>query len=154
MIELVPATIEHAEAIAANAREADVAELWAQARSTPLDAMKGGIKATRSATTVLLDDEPVAMFGVTPVSLLKGWGAPWLVGSARLDTMTMRKALLREAREVFAGWQRGYSFLLNFVDDRNERAKHWLAWLGFTLHETQPFGPDALPFRAFYWRSP
>src|SRR5690606_18383941 len=136
------------------ARQADIDELWAQARSAPLDSMKGGMRWTRSATVALLDGEPVCMFGVTPVSLLRGWGVPWLIGSARMDSMAMKRALLREARHVISEWQGRYTFLLNFVDERNERAMHWLAWLGFTLQEPQPHGPDGLPFRAFYWRKP
>ena len=152
MIEIVPAEDWHASAIAAMARDADIAELWAIGRQTPLSAMRAGMKFSR-ATVALLDGDPVAMFGVCPASLLLGRGIPWMVGSRRLDEMALKRALLREAVSVVRGWQARYDFLLNFVDDRNTSAIRWLRWLGFTVSsETQPIGEDGMPFRTFYWR--
>lgn len=152
MIELVPAEDWHASVIAAMARDADRAELWAAGRHAPLDAMRAGMKVSRSSTA-MLGSEPVAMFGVTPVSLLLGRGIPWMVGSRRLDEMALKRALLREAVSVVRGWQARYDFLLNFVDDRNTSAIRWLRWLGFTVSsETQPIGEDGMPFRTFHWR--
>lgn len=152
MIEIVPAEGWHASAIAAAARNADVAELWAAGRHTPLDAMLAGMRLAR-AQTALLDGEPIAMFGVSPVSLLLGRGVPWMVGSSLLDTMPLRRALLREAVGVLRGWQKRYRLLLNFVDERNVSAQRWLRWLGFTLSdEPQPMGADGVLFRMFFWR--
>lgn len=152
IITFEPATLDHAHAIAAHARKADTDELWTQARATPYQSMRKGIKLTRSATTALMDGEPIAMFGVTPISLLKGWGIPWMVGSTLMDGMAVKRGLLRDARRYFVMWQQGYTFLLNFVDDRNTQAIRWLEWLGFTVLDPQPHGFDGLPFRTFYWR--
>lgn len=152
MIVIERAQDWHAVAIGANARPADVDELWAIGRCTPVEAMRAGMKLSR-AETALCDGVPVAMFGVTPLSLLLGRGVPWMVGSSLLDTMPLRRALLREAVGVLRGWQDRYSFLLNFVDERNVSAQRWLRWLGFTLgDDPQPMGADGAPFRMFYWR--
>lgn len=150
-VEVVPAQYWHADAIAANPREADVAELYAQAHVSPEQAMTLGLRLARNARTGFVDGEAVCMFGVTPYSILRGWGNPWMVGSRALERMSVRKALLRHARAELADMQATYSLLFNFVDDRNERAHHWLRWLGFTLSDPMPYGPDGLPFRFFNW---
>lgn len=152
IVEIVPATLAHAEVIAANARQADIDEMWAAARHSPLDAMRGGLRLTRRARTGLIDGEPVCMFGVTPMSLIRGWGAPWMVASARMDELRAQKELLRRARGVFAEWKREYALLMNFVDERNLAAQRWIAWLGFDLKDTYTIGADAMPFRMFIWR--
>lgn len=151
MIEIVPATREHAEFIAANPRPADVAEVWAQDRTHPLDVMLKGLKVSPHVQTGMVDGEPIGMFGVTPLSLIRGIGLPWMMASARADILQARKALLRESREVVGAWRVQYKYLANVVDDRNTRAKQWLEWLGFELAETYLIGPDQLPFRMFKW---
>lgn len=150
-VELVPAEYWHAEEIAANAREADIDELWAQARSTPARALRYGMKACPGATTGLLDGTPACMFGVTPYSILRGWGTPWLVGSRALAPLSAQKAFLRESEQVMGRWHEDYALLFNFVDVRNTPACRWLAWLGFTLLPPIPYGPDRRPFHPFVW---
>ena len=151
MIEIVKATREHAEFIAANPRPADVAEAWTQDRTTPLDVMLRGIRYSPNAQTGMVDGEPIGMFGVSPMSLIRGIGVPWMMASARADILQARKALLRESRDVVGAWREQYKFLANVVDDRNVRAKQWLEWLGFEIGETYHLGPDQMPFRMFTW---
>ena len=43
----------------------------------------------------------------------------------------------------------GYTWLVNWVDDRNTCAIRWLKWMGFTIHEPEPYGVANLPFRRF-----
>ena len=150
-VEIVAAEYWHVDAIAANARQADVEELWAQARATPAEAMRRGMKLTASARTGLVDDVPVCMFGVTPYSILRGQGVPWMVGSNALDRLSVQKALLVQSRIAIAEMWDSYTLLFNTVDDRNAAAKRWLAWLGFTLLEPITCGPDRIAFRPFYW---
>lgn len=151
--ELVPALPWHADAIAANARQADIDELWAQGRSSPLRALRYGMKVCPRARTGLLDGEPVCMFGVTPYSILRGQGVPWMVGTRALEGLSAQKALLRVSEQVMGGWMGEYSLLFNFVDQRNVAAHRWLRWLGFTLRDPVPYGPDHLPFHPFFWSS-
>lgn len=150
-VEIVPATLAHAEAIAADARQADVDELWAQARATPLSALRVGLRSTSRARTGLVDGVPVCLFGVSPFSILSGQGTPWMVGSNGLKPLRVQKALLIHSRLEFAAMRANYSVLFNAVDDRNTSAKRWLTWLGFTLLGPMIYGPDRLPFRPFYW---
>lgn len=113
--------------------------------------MRRGMKMSASATTGLFGGEPVAMFGVTPYSILHSMGTPWLVGSTALDRLSVQKALLVHSRRHVRSWRERYDLLFNTVDDRNEAAKRWLRWLGFTLLDPQPHGPDRVMFRPFFW---
>ena len=152
---IVPAEVGHIAAISADAREADERELWAQGRTTPAEAMHRGMQSSRQAFTGLLDGEPVCMFGATPYSILGGMGTPWMIGSNGLTPLRAQKALLQESRAALAVLQHQFpTMLFNTVDDRNTSAKRWLKWLGFTLLDPIPYGPDRLPFRPFYWSHP
>lgn len=153
--ELVPAQVEHIEAIAARARPQDVAELWAVARTTPAEAMTRGLAGSADACTALLGGAPVAMFGATPYSILGGIGTPWMVGTTDLRRWSAQKELLRVAAPAVAQMQARFPALLfNVVDQRNTAAQRWLRWLGFVLIDPVPVGPDGLAFIPFYRSAP
>lgn len=145
---LVPAQPQHIAAIAARARPADIAELWAQARATPAQCMVLGLSQARVVHTALLDGVPVAMFGVTPDG--PGEGTPWMVATTALDALTTQRALLRLSRPMVDAWMADFRLLFNTVDDRNTSAKRWLRWLGFTVDAAEPLGCDGELFCPFY----
>lgn len=149
-VEIVPALPEHIDAIAANPRPADVAELWAAARATPGYCMRAGLRVSVQAYTGLVDGVPACMFGVNPISTIGGTGVPWMVGSTLLSDHGAHRALLRLAREPLARMQAAFPFLCNAVDARNVAAIRWLKWLGFEFCNPIPCGPDDLPFLPFY----
>jgi len=145
-IDILPATPELLAAVAINTREADIAELWAAGRMTPEQALDMGDRFS-NALVAVVDGEPICAFGVTPISAATGLGAPWLVGTTRLDryaTMFIRRCR-PSLQAVLGDWLN----LVNYVDARNARAIRWLSWLGFTIHPTIPYGPFNLPFHPF-----
>ncbi|MDY4297514.1 MULTISPECIES: hypothetical protein [unclassified Xanthomonas] len=153
--QIVPATAAHIDVIAASPRPADVAELWAEARRGPAEAMHACLAASRHAYTAVLRGSPVCMFGAAPYSLLGGTATVWMIGSTALDSLTAQRELVRLSRPAVAFLQDQFpAMLFNLVDDRNAAAKRWLRWLGFTLIAPITFGPDALPFRPFYRSHP
>lgn len=150
--ELVPAQASHIEVIAAHARQADVDELWACARTTPRQAMERGLAGSADPVTALVAGVPVCMFGATPYSILGGIGTPWMVGSTGLNKLAVQKELLRLSRPTLARMQQAFpSMLFNVVDQRNTAAQRWLQWLGFYFLTPVPVGPDGAPFIPFYW---
>lgn len=150
---IVPATLEHAEAIAANVREADRLELLASSGTDPLTAMRRGLETTPETLTGLYDGEPACMFGVWPFSALGGMGAAWMIGSRVLDRPGAQRALLRLSAPVVEYWSEHYpSLIYNFVDARNTRAIRWLRWLGFQFADPIPYGVDKVPFLPFYMK--
>lgn len=144
---IIPATIAHAQYIAAHVREADRVELWAAGYMTPLETM---IKAMdrSEAFTGMADDTPVCMWGVVQDDILFGFGIPWMVASTHLDTHA--RAFLSRNKAVIVEMLSKYGILSNYVDTRNRKAIKWLQWLGFKVAEKpQPFGALQLPFHEF-----
>lgn len=148
-VRIVPAKQEHLEAVAANARPEDRAEFIAASGCTPLQVLERGA-ALSTCWAGLVDDEPVCVFGVSPVSTLTGIGCPWMVATPAMERQP--RALMRASRVVMDDFRSRYTWLTNFVDNRNQKAIDWLRWLGFSIGEPQPVGRDGALFRRFDWR--
>lgn len=150
---IVPATIEHAHAIAEKARPADVAELWTSSRTTPFEAMLRGMERTARPFVAIYEGEPACMFGASPFSIMGGMGCAWMIGSTVLNRPGAQRDLLRLSVPVVEHMQDQFPRLLyNFVDQRNHSAIRWLRWLGFEFSDPMPYGEDGLPFLPFYRR--
>jgi hypothetical protein len=143
---VVPATQEHAEALAPNLRSEDVDEVWAASQSTPLEALETGLRLTNEPSSVLVDGEPIAMFGVA--SVITGLGAPWLLGARAIEEH--RWEFLRRSRVELARIRRPFARLTNYVDARNHTHIRWLEWLGARfIHLDPSFGHENRPFWLF-----
>lgn len=123
---LVPAERAHIPALAAAMREWDVTECAAMGHS-PAEALRHGLGRSLWALTALVDDEPVAMLGVCPLSMIEGTGVPWMLGTDAVyrgarDFIRCGPAVISEMEATFAT-------LSNFVAAENDRAirllKHW-----------------------------
>jgi len=147
-VEIVPATLEHVAEMAPRMREADRQEVWASFYLTPELALSVSVRTSRHAWAGLIDGRVVCIFGVGGSSVLSDVGVPWLLGTDDLDRNQF--AFLRRCRQHVAQMLAGYPVLINFVDDRNKVSQRWLRWLGFTIMEPEPHGPQGLPFRKFY----
>lgn len=144
---IVPATEAHVEEMATRVRAADVEELWASGRKTPVEAMRLGIQVSTDAWAGLVDGEVMCVFGVAPYSMLTGTGVPWMVGSTLIDRHASRFAM--RCRPVVNRMLDDYPHLVNYVDSRNRRAIRWLRWLGFEVGEPEPYGWQGIPFHRF-----
>lgn len=147
---LLPVTGKHIKHVAARMRPCDVAEIWASSRSLPREALVRGVRTAVRAWTGTVEREPVCIFGVSPAGLLTGEGVPWMLATPRL--LRAERPFLRLSRPAVDAMQALFPHLENRVDNRNEAAQRWLAWLGFTLDPPAPHGPDGLLFRRF-WRT-
>lgn len=141
-----PGHVSHIHSIAESAREADREELWASSFSTVDEVLHRGLAHSTHCWTVV-DEEPVAMIGVVPVSLVGGKGVPWMVAThlAEEKPTAFARACLKVMEEITAE----YPYLVNFVDDRNMLAIRFLEWLGFLMGEPEPHGVLNMPFRKF-----
>lgn len=147
-IEVVPATVEHAQFIADRMRQADIDECWASARLTPFDALTLGMSSTRACWTGIWRREPFCMFGVVRAKFDRNIGVPWLLATDRLNNCS--REFLRRNSEYVQAMRHQFTLLVNMVDDRNTVSKRWLTWLGFEIEDIAvPYGPDNLPFRRF-----
>ncbi|WP_027859251.1 hypothetical protein [Marinobacterium jannaschii] len=146
-VKIIQAILGHAEHIAAHMRIADINEIWAASLSTPEESLIKGIKRSTPAMTGLVDGRPVAMFGVAPMSVMTGVGAPWLLGTDEVDQVSL--SFLKHSRAMVTQWKQDHALLYNYVDARNAASIRWLKWLGFTIQEARPYGALQLPFHRF-----
>jgi len=148
MIEIVPADTGHVRAIVPNLRDADKIEVYAQSGQSAGIALLASVSVGKSETA-LMDGEPVAMFGVSPLSVVTRSGVPWLVGTGKL--LDIPATFARVSRAEVNGWMEKYDYLINHVDARKSVSIRWLQWLGFTIHDAEPHGPFGVAFHKFDW---
>lgn len=143
----IPATRKHVADMWPHMRQADVAEVWAMDYMSPMGALLGSMKLTPDAMTGLADDTILCMFGVARLSALSSTGHPWLLTTDAVDQHGY--AFAKISRDWITKLRSQYTYLSNLVDSRHHDAVKWLKWLGFTVHEAKPFGPDNVPFHLF-----
>lgn len=99
------------------------------------------------AWTVWLGSVPIAMFGVSPASMVDWSGRPWFVGSDAVPACA-RFMLLRGASFI-ERWHERYRYLENWVSADNRAAIRMLGRWGFDVGDDPvSFGGVAfLPFR-------
>lgn len=148
---IIPAERIHIPAIVARVRQADIDELWASSFSTVAEVLERGLVYSTAAWTVLYDDDPVAMAGVAPRSILGSVGIPWLVATDAVEQAPV--PFLRASRGYVPRMLGLYHHLVNYVDNRNATAIRYLRWLGFEFAEPAPHGVLCLPFRRFEMRA-
>lgn len=126
-------------------REEDRWEIWHAARSTPVDALTRGFEQSKKCWTVVWQGKPIAIFGVCGDGDV---GVPWMLASD--DLKNIKKEFLAECHKYVDEMQGDYKLLANLAWSKNTVHLRWLKWLGFTLMEPQPFGPDGELFIYFY----
>jgi hypothetical protein len=150
-IEIVPATIEHADALAARLRPAEVEEIRASGNHMPLGAILAGIEASRGrALTALFDGEVACIWGAVPLrtSALTGRiGVAWLLTSDLVERFPL--AFWRRCRPELEKLFADFDVLVNAIDCRHHKAIRWARRLGFKLEAAAPFGAHGLLFQRF-----
>ena len=128
MIEVVPATAAHADAMAPLMSAQDVAEIEAMG-FTPREALGYSLNGSTVADCALVDGVPAALWGICPRSLLGERALLWMLGTPAVQQNA--RALLVLSR-YFADWaQERYPVLEALIDSRHDKALRWVKWLGF-----------------------
>lgn len=134
--------------IAEHLREADRREVEAVRGPRFADAIaRAVLRSSHYWTAVSEEGEPLAVFGVVPVSIISGIGSPWFLATERANEHP--RNLVVEGRRYLSAMRAIYPRLYNYVDARNDKSIRWLRRLGFTLHPPQPYGVAGLPFHKF-----
>ena len=136
--------------IAENLRAADLAEVKASSKFTPLEVLLYSFLAGKPCMTICKGDEtPVAMWGVTPES--DTVGRVWMLGTDELTKdKSLRLRFLREAKLHLNEILKSYAVLWNYVDARNTVHLRWIRWMGFTFVAKHPhYGEEQRPFFEF-----
>jgi len=144
VIEIVPATPAHAEAI--ELRPGDAREIAALGL-TPRDGVARSLARSLWAETYLVDGKVAAIAGLAVANVLGSVGSPWLVTGRPVERH--KKLFLRETRKSVERMRAEFPILRNFVHAEYAECIRWLRWLGFDIGPPEPKGPQGAPFRLF-----
>ncbi len=145
--QVVPTELSHMEELSHTMRSADVRECWAANHYAPYDALKHSLYHTTRPKTGLHNDKVICIWGVGKITHLSKEGIPWMLTSNLVNTHY--REFLRRGPELVSDMKKEAVILINTVDTRNKRSIRWLKWLGFTVHDPVPFGPDGMLFHPF-----
>jgi hypothetical protein len=132
VIEIVPATMEHARAI--QLRHGDACEVAAYGITKEL-AIADSMKRSLWSETYLVDGEVAAILGLGLTSMIGGHGVPWLLTGPACERH--RRRFMIESKRQVGRMLDQVSPLVNFVHADYSRAIRWLSWLGFDIAEPQ-----------------
>lgn len=149
MIQWVKPTVELVQSIADDMRQADAEEVWASNHHTPLQSMMKGWGLS-DVSTVAIDDtgEPLVMIGLVKRDVLTGSGVVWMLGSNR--ALKHKKEFFRQTKPIIDEMLTICPRLCNMVHSKNTNSILWLRWLGFTIDDPIPHGPDDELFHRFH----
>lgn len=141
-ISIIPATPEHAAALAPTMRPEDLAEVQACGHATAKDALDSSLAISTQAWAWLAGDEVAALFGF--VSVGEDTGIVWFLTGHAFPKHARR--FIRQARQGISELLDRRPILGNFIDARYSAAIRWAQWLGFEVGPPVPYGPLGLPF--------
>lgn len=147
-IEFVYPTAEHCQALAADMRAQDVAEMVALgfSRDRLADVVENSVRSSTLKATITVDERVACIFGVAPINLLGGVGAVWLLATPHGQKHA--GALMRYCRPYISEMLATFPLLVNMVHERNTASRRWLTRLGATFKEpvVLPSGATFIPF--------
>ncbi len=144
---IVPTIEKHVIELSNNMSPEDVAECWAAQHFRPYKALKVSLMHTDHPKTGLVDGRVMAIWGVGKVTILSEVAQPWMLTSPLVENHY--RAFLRHSKHLLNDMKKEAIVFSNFVDVRNTQSIKWLRWLGFTIHDALPYGPDDMPFHRF-----
>lgn len=121
------ATLEDCAYLSERLRPEDSAEASAQL-GNPYDALKYSFDKSEFKQTMLLDDNPIAMFGFAVPVLLGNVANIWLLGTPELAKV--KKSFMIASRIIIKKFLQLYPVLWAQVDARYKKTHRWLKWLG------------------------
>lgn len=143
------ATAVDAGSLGPRLRAADVEEIRAASGLAPDEALRRSYALSTHVWAVRdTSGEPIALWGVGPLSLVEGRGCPWLLAADAFETLG--SDIARLSRPLLTGMRDHYPHLENRVDARHAKAVRWLAWLGFAIEPATPWGVEGRPFHRFW----
>ncbi len=136
-----------AEALLADIRPCDLAELQASCPGDLLEAIKLSIASAPHSWAVEVDGDLAALIGVTqaPDSEV---GVPWMSGTSAFYRAP--RALTKLGRQYSEFGLSIYHTLVNYVDVRNTVSIRWLKAMGYKVSNVPvPVGVNGEPFYRF-----
>lgn len=149
-IHMRRAEIGDAALIAENLRECDRLEIEASTPMNPSESIAQSIAASAACWTAVKDGAPIAVLGVTPISIMRGIGSPWLIGTMECDRVFV--PFVRLTRTYIPIMHSLFPVLENMVDARNVKSIRWLKRLGFVFGDAVEHSYSGMAFYPFSMR--
>lgn len=142
------ATREDAISLSSRLRKEDLEEIG-HGTGLPAElALLYSLKVSDEASVVVLDGEPIIIFGINGYPGQVGF--PWMLASEKL------KDVWREFTPESKAWLKRmlakYQTLENKVWAGNTIHIRWLKWLGFQFEQEAPHGINDEPFMRFFMK--
>ena len=134
--------------IAADMRQDDIDEVWASNHFTPLESIVKGWELSDFSTVVMGDGQPLVIIGLVKRDILSGSGVIWMLGANR--ALNYRREFFRQTKPIIDEMLTICPRLCNMVHSKNTVSIVWLRWLGFTIDDPIPHGPDDELFHRFH----
>lgn len=147
-VKFIKPTDELVKAIADDMRQADIDEVWASSRHTPIEAMISSWKMSDSSVIVTVNDEPCVMIGLVIRDILSGSGVPWLLGTD--NALKYKRHFITQVPAIIDEMLAICPKLYNYVHADNKVSIRWLKRIGFTIEAPLPIGYDGALFHKFY----
>lgn len=148
-----PTTADDVLYVAERIRKADRQEIAASVGGTPLRSLTRGLSLSAPCRTIVIDDVPVAIFGVVPDQTNPERGFIWMLGTDAIESAPM--TILRNCRALVETLNTFYPILTNVVDARNTVHLKWLRWCGFEfIKKHRRFGRAKRTFIEFVRHKP
>ena len=138
-VEFVKVTDEIVQHVAKNMMWDHRVEIMASADLEPIEALTIGVRDSDFSAAGLIDGDPVAIYGLVRGALVGGVGVPWMLGTDGI--MASPRAFMSGSRDVVKSMREISPIMSNHVQAGYVKCIRWLIWLGFTVHEPEPYGP-------------
>ncbi|MDD4556216.1 MAG: DUF2833 domain-containing protein [Alphaproteobacteria bacterium] len=120
--------------VAEKMRRIDRLEIFLMNRSSPLKSLMTGFEQSEKCFTIFVDDEAVAMFGASKLSLLSDEGVVWLLGTKAFGKIK-KTFVVQSKKWLDELFETGVDVLFNYVWQKNKLSIRWLKSLGFVFEE-------------------
>lgn len=145
-VQVRTATVQDAEALAPQMREADALEVFRASGLEPLPAVLRSMESSFGEPgAILFDGDVAALYGITKADALGSVMVPWLLTSHHIERY--KGDFLRIGKVVVNRWAEQHPVLMQMVDVEYRGAQEFLRALGFELFPPVPHGVFGAPFR-------
>lgn len=139
MSRTVPALPHHAAAIVHGMRDKDRLEIAQGWGMEPIVAIRECLAASFWARTLFYELEPMAMYGLAPLSIMGGACRLWMFATAGVERHPF--AFARATHRALMAVLERCTLATNLVALDDEPVLKWLDWLGATyVSQPQPRG--------------
>lgn len=143
-MELRPLTEDAIDYVLENLSKADRVELEALGMSEPRAVFVAAAQGAPVSGAIYSNGKPIAIYGANPHHDDPKTGIAWMVTTEEFGRSGAAGAVT--TRRILTQMQAKFARLTNCVHAEHRRAIRWLKWLGFTVKQDAPIGPDG----AFY----